>query len=355
MGKDGPPMPSSSESQVTGLRVGATVLHAVALIITVYRLARRYHIKRLSWDDAFALVGSISVIQELISLWWILHVDRHPLTRSQYDRRQSILYWTTSICFTFTVCCTRLSLWASIHRILALGKLRTACIPLAVVTFLSSLTLVIIKACTCHYTPSPKMRDYPILCLQSTAHVLVGFHSAVDITLSILIIAVPSYAVWEMGLSRDKRNLLMLLFTASFATLAVALVHNVYVFNFNAQLNFFTSHFEAAVSLIVCNVHIVVPTIYTKFASRNDSTRNPTTDAHTASSLPRSHSLLTSYKFTSLIMISTDIGQNTTNSPCNTATPSETVRTKPSFVMSLGSMGPDANMTRVEHSHTPVK
>ncbi|KAF9262934.1 hypothetical protein L218DRAFT_371678 [Marasmius fiardii PR-910] len=307
------PPPTHPASLLNGLRAGATILHSAAFIITVYRLNHRYRIRRLSWDDAFAFFALLLEAQELVCLWWVVDMDKKVrlFPGSKWEKGRSILYWTISIYFTLIICSTRLSLWASIRRILAPGKLRTACIPLAAVTLLFSLFFIILKASTCNYTRSPRVRDYPIICGKGTTTVLGGVQSAVDITLSVVIIAVPLCAVWKMGLSREKRNLLMIVFTASCATLAAALVHNIYVLKGNMLLILFTSHYETAVSLIVCNIHIVVPTLYTKFKSDDDaedsiSTDAPSTGLSTGSSKTRitaftdSNPLQTTCDFTSL-------------------------------------------------------
>ncbi|KAK1218574.1 hypothetical protein PQX77_018734 [Marasmius sp. AFHP31] len=231
-----------------GLRAGATVLHVIALVFTTFRLVHRARIQRFSWDDGFALMAFLLGTLELLCLWLIVVVEnKYSFGSHSFNNVQSGLFWIEA---RLTRACsfTRISLWLSIRRILAPSKLRTTYAALIVVTFVSAVVLVAVKA----------------------RKIIGVFQTIIDIALSFLLIVMPIYALRSMDLPRAKRNLLIFVFTGSIGTLVAALVHNAIVLRVDARLNFFTTHYEAAVALIVCNIHIVIPRIYMKLLHRND-------------------------------------------------------------------------------------
>ncbi|KAJ8080210.1 hypothetical protein PM082_017040 [Marasmius tenuissimus] len=253
-----------------GLRAGATVLHVIALVFTTYRLVHRARIQRFSWDDGFALMGFLLGALELLCLWLIVVMDnKYPFGSPSFNNVQSGLFWFVSISFTFLVSFTRISLWLSIRRILAPSKLRSTYAALIVGTFVSAVVLVTVKASMCKYSAAPRVRDYPLICNRPAGKIIGVFQSIIDIALSFLLIVMPIYALRNMDLPRAKRNLLIFVFTGSIGTLVAALFHNAIVLRVDARLNFFTTHYEAAVALIVCNIHVVIPRIYIKLSHRN--------------------------------------------------------------------------------------
>ncbi|KAK1224967.1 hypothetical protein PQX77_012116 [Marasmius sp. AFHP31] len=56
-----------------------TVISTLAILSTTFRLARRIRIKRLSWDDGWAVLASLVAIGHLVMSWvtWRL-VERNP-------------------------------------------------------------------------------------------------------------------------------------------------------------------------------------------------------------------------------------------------------------------------------------
>ncbi|KAL0579873.1 hypothetical protein V5O48_002120 [Marasmius crinis-equi] len=118
-----------------------------------------------------------------------------------------------------------------------------------------------------------------------------------------------------MELPRSKRKLLIFVFTGSTATLAAALVHNVYVLERISLLNLYTTHYEAAVALIVCNFHIVVPSIYSRISPGDASRQAPPasdSDELSVEQTTRMTQALTTNGAT-LTVAFTDITQNATD------------------------------------------
>ncbi|KAL0069136.1 hypothetical protein AAF712_003822 [Marasmius tenuissimus] len=228
---------------------------------------------------------------------------------------------------------TRISLWLSIRRILAPRKLRNTYVALAIVTFVSAVALAAIKASMCAYSTETRTRDYPIICAASARKFVVVFQSisgypsdlpdsslkilfvTVDIALSLLLIAMPIHALRSMDLPRAKRNLLIMVFTGSIGTLVAALVHNVYVLRRNFRMNFFTTHYQAAIALIVCNIHVVIPRIYVIFTRRNDNDYVSTAASTSTTGRPRTTGTGPSNDTTTLML--TDVTHPIIDSTCD--------------------------------------
>ncbi|KAI3616155.1 hypothetical protein WG66_013880 [Moniliophthora roreri] len=249
------------QSSLSGLRIGSSIAHGVALLTTAYRLAHRYRIRRFSWDDAWAFLAFLLDAGELICLWLKVKFDREvPAGTPEYKRRQSIVLWYISLSFTLIMGSTRISLCVSIRRILAPGKLRNWCTPVAVVTGVIALILITIKLCMCSANPTSPNQEFPLFCTDPTP--IAMFQTIADIALSVFLVGMPLYALWYMDLTSAKRNLMMFLFTTSTFTLVAALVHNIYALKRDRIMNHYTTHIEAAIALLVCNVHIVVTSFY---------------------------------------------------------------------------------------------
>ncbi|KAJ8080211.1 hypothetical protein PM082_017041 [Marasmius tenuissimus] len=299
-----------------GLRAGATVLHVTALVTTTYRLVHRARIQRFSWDDGFALMAFLLGTLELLCLWLVVVMgNKYPFGSPTFNNVQSGLFWTVTISFTFLVSFTRISLWLSIRRILAPRKLRNTYVALAIVTFVSAVALAAIKASMCAYSTETRTRDYPIICAASARKFVVVFQSIIDIALSLLLIAMPIHALRSMDLPRAKRNLLIMVFTGSIGTLIAALVHNVYVLRRNFRMNFFTTHYQAAIALIVCNIHVVIPRIYVIFTRRNDNDYVSTAASTSTTGRPRTTGTGPSNDTTTLML--TDVTHPIIDSTCD--------------------------------------
>ena len=48
-----------------------TALHVLAVLSTIFRLARRIQIRRLSWDDAWAVLAALLGIGFIVTTWMI--------------------------------------------------------------------------------------------------------------------------------------------------------------------------------------------------------------------------------------------------------------------------------------------
>ncbi|ESK95181.1 hypothetical protein Moror_13795 [Moniliophthora roreri MCA 2997] len=251
---------------ISGLNIGSSVVHGIALVATIYRLFHRYRIRRLSWDDAWAFAAFVLDVGELLCLWLKERTDHEvPAGTPEYQRRQSIAFWSMTILFTLIMACTRISLWVSIRRILAPGWPRNGCIPMAVLTGTAAIVIIIMKACMC------TINTYSSLPVCTSSSALGIIQTIVDVALSVLLVALPLYALRYMDLPSAKRNLLMFLFTSSIFTLAAALVHNVYVLKPSRLLTHYTGHIELGIALLVCNIHIVVASLYTLHVRETES------------------------------------------------------------------------------------
>ncbi|KAK7028158.1 hypothetical protein VNI00_014973 [Paramarasmius palmivorus] len=242
-------------------RVIATLLHSLAIATTGYRLWHRHGIKRLSWDDACSFLACILAMGELTSLWLKVKIDNEvPANTPEYALKQSILFWFTTINFAFIVSLSRISLWLSLRRIMAPGSLRKWCIPMAVVTALTTIVVTSTKGSMCVTRPTGPNQGNPLYC--SSPIPFITLQTVADVSLSLALVGVPMISLWNMDLPSRQRCFMISLFAASMFTLGIALFHNILVIMSKRLLNQFTNHFEAAIALLVCNIHVVATGLY---------------------------------------------------------------------------------------------
>ncbi|ESK95203.1 hypothetical protein Moror_1021 [Moniliophthora roreri MCA 2997] len=248
-------------ASILGLMISTTLLHALAIATTCYRLGHRYNIRRLSWDDACAGFAALLVVGEILCLWFKVKIDNEIIHDTpEYKQRQSIIYWCTTIHSTFILCFTRISLWLSIRRISAPGCLRKWCIPMAIVTALTSLVVVTLKGTMCTVNPTTPDRGFPVRCISPIP--FLSLQTTADVGMSLLLVVVPVISLWNMNLPSGQRYFMISLFATSLLTVAAALTHNILVIERNRVLHQFTMHFEAAIALLVCNTHVVATSLY---------------------------------------------------------------------------------------------
>ncbi|PFH45388.1 hypothetical protein AMATHDRAFT_9358 [Amanita thiersii Skay4041] len=245
------------------LKCVLTVLYAVAILFTVFRFWNRCRTQRLWWDDWVALVP-LTGIPILLAILWIVG---RP---SGVQEIAVPLFWLSAVPFLVVVWASRASLALSIARIFVPGSpkrqialfLACLCAAIFIAMIVQALVTCIDEGTWAHHAaslPSCQLhRHLNIVC------------AITDIVMDICLVALPFYALWNVGLPRFQRRLILTLFSASFLTLLSALVYRSMMFSPHVRgpgapvVISMMSHIEASISVIVCNLLVVVMVFYRK-------------------------------------------------------------------------------------------
>ncbi|KAH7923934.1 hypothetical protein BV22DRAFT_548896 [Leucogyrophana mollusca] len=91
-----------------------------------------------------------------------------------------------------------------------------------------------------------------------------------DTVSDIILVAMPFHLLRGVKLSRNRRILLSCTFSASFLITAVTIVHSGLLFGTATFVTTIVAHVKAALSLIVCNLLVIVAFVYRVFHKNGD-------------------------------------------------------------------------------------
>ncbi|KAJ7593863.1 hypothetical protein C8J56DRAFT_423004 [Mycena floridula] len=245
------------------LTIAATVLHVFAILITAFRIQRRIHIRKFWWDDFWALVSWILDIILLAILF------AQPAATVKGIKSQLIAFaWLKPLVYTLVVWSTKISISTSITRILAPStKSRKMSIAMTVSFFAMLCGILIGKLWT--FAKQSSWHNPSLVVLPPVASVL-NFQLATDIVSSVALAVFPLLVLWHVDLPQKERVLILTIFAASILLTVSCTMHTVYASGPSdterrIELFGFTAHFEAAISLMVCNLLVVATRCYRVF------------------------------------------------------------------------------------------
>ncbi|KAF8836873.1 hypothetical protein BDN67DRAFT_983644 [Paxillus ammoniavirescens] len=231
------------------LRVTASVFQVLGLILTAFRIYFRLKIGRFWWEDAWAgislLSGSIWMIAQ-----WALVVKRRTISIQSVsphyqpiDGLTSIVgSWTYAIGFTCIITAVRMSVLFSITRVIPESSHLRKFTHLCAAFFAACWVILMIEKI-----------------LQS------------DCVADLILVVLPLRVLWKVRLPRRQRRMILSIFASSIILAFGALCHtlgqvlNIYIV-MSAGINV-----EIALSLIVCNLLVVVTCTYRFLLHDNDS------------------------------------------------------------------------------------
>ncbi|KAF8149030.1 hypothetical protein B0H34DRAFT_734551 [Crassisporium funariophilum] len=254
-------MPIGTQS-VTGWKAVITTLHVVALSFTAFRIFVRYQMQRLWWDDYLAFLPLVMDSIHLVLFWQGL---KQNFLSSVTDTFHGF-FFVTFVHFTV--------LWSSrIILALSLARLfpprhfaRRGAFALAAFFFISYVITEVVGTVTCL---GPGIRWYNIQvhsCKRTAQGYPIGGVVAVSLDLSadVFLVALSVSVLWHIKLPPYQRRLILTTVSASILTLLSVLAFLIFWFSgldLGPQVWLLipaTSHLEAATSLIVCNLQVVV-------------------------------------------------------------------------------------------------
>ncbi|KAG0707450.1 hypothetical protein DFH29DRAFT_895806 [Suillus ampliporus] len=214
----------SSRLIVTGL-----ALHSVAILCTVFRLVYRGWTRRFWWEDVWA---TFALISDVICMAWIWSL--------------SFPIWTRTVALTSVLWTARMSIIFSIIRV-ANHKVHRLITHLIAASFACMwAALLVQKVCKCIFH-SCNMGNSVALSQLIT-----------DVIADVSLIAAPVQLWKNVGFSRGRRISVLSAFGASLLITAITIPHSIMLFKLDTQTTLFLAHVKAALSLIICNLLVIV-------------------------------------------------------------------------------------------------
>jgi hypothetical protein len=226
------------EINYSRLGVVGSVSHGIAIVCTIFRLVYRAWTRRIWWEDAWAAVSLISDVFCLACIWinstvlpsWVLAV---ALTSVLWAARMSVIFGIIRIANHSG---RKAHKW--ITHLIAVSF---ACMWVALLV--QKVNVCIFQAC--------KMSE-PVALSQLITDVIADFS----------LIAAPLQLWKNVGLSRSRKILVMSSFGASIIITAITIPHSIILFRPLSETTLIFAHVKAAVSLIICNVLVIVTFAY---------------------------------------------------------------------------------------------
>ncbi|KAF8161607.1 hypothetical protein B0H34DRAFT_652361 [Crassisporium funariophilum] len=243
-----------------------TFLHTLAVGSTVFRLSSRIRRSCMWWDDYVVVIPLCVDIFFCVALWMYPTLTEIPIS----DNVHTVDYWFSLFpCFT-VVWLSRISLALSLARIFPPWHVSRyfalALASLFVVLYAICLLLTLL-ACD-------GFRVNPNNCVKT-----LGGHNVADLLGDTLLILCPLFTLWRIKLPASERRMVLVVFSTSALTLIE--VTTFVVFNYASFDNGralmviipMLGHMEAAISLIVCNLLVVVSFFYRAFRKAQDTSQ----------------------------------------------------------------------------------
>ncbi|EGO29462.1 hypothetical protein SERLADRAFT_365484 [Serpula lacrymans var. lacrymans S7.9] len=91
-----------------------------------------------------------------------------------------------------------------------------------------------------------------------------------DMTADAILVALPLRLLWRVKLPQNQRIMILSIFSSSILTSVVSVVHTAFLIPTSSFIGGITADVEGAVSLIVCNLLVIVTYLYRLFRGGSD-------------------------------------------------------------------------------------
>lgn len=257
-------------------RAVTTPLHVIAIGSTIFRLYHRYRIRQVWWDDYWA-GASLFIDLIYVPAPWLRYESDDP--RPPKEKR-IMAYWFTAMLFPLVVWFARISIGMSIARLVP-PQTRTRYLLYA----MNGMFALMCAAQLLHKI---------VICTRNTSwhhnravHCYVGSGLGIlslctDLVADACLVTVPMRMLWRVKLPRSQRRLILSIFTSSVASSFAGIIYTAFVLKSQKQSGNwvyrtgFVSSIKAAVTLLVCNLLVIVMYLYRKFwKDENDDVSEP--------------------------------------------------------------------------------
>ncbi|KAH7923933.1 hypothetical protein BV22DRAFT_548888 [Leucogyrophana mollusca] len=247
------------------IRVVATASHSIAISCTIFRLSYRWYMRHFWWEDAWASLALLADVVCLICTWLSLPVSGPMVPVNGpiggYPAMPPIAVvanWLLVVAFTSVPWSARLSVISSVIRVVnPEPKLHRFAFWAAASFGAMWIALVSQKLYACVHNACIIGRSVAISQLINTVS-------------DIILVAMPFHLLRGVKLSRKRRILMSCTFSASLLITAVTIIHCGLLFESTTFVTTIVAHVKAALSLIVCNLLVIVAFIYRVFHKNGD-------------------------------------------------------------------------------------
>lgn len=221
------------------LAVVGSVSHGIAIVCTIFRLVYRGWTCRIWWEDAWAVVSLISDVVCLACIW--------------IDSSTNLPSWTLAVALTSVLWSARMSVIFCIIRIANHSgcKVHKWIAHLIAVSFACMwVALLVQKVNVCIYRACKMSKSVALSQLIT------------DVIADFSLVAAPLQLWSNVGLSRSRKILILSSFGASILITAITIPHSIILFRPLNETTLIFAHVKAAVSLIICNILVIVTFAY---------------------------------------------------------------------------------------------
>lgn len=219
------------------LSVAGSVSHSIAILCTVFRLVYRGWTSHFWWEDAWAACALIADVACLACIW--------------IDAR--ISSWILAVAFTSVMWAARMSVIFSIIRIVNHSgyKIHKHIAYLIAASF----------ACMWAALVAQKISLCQFHACQMASSVALS-HLITDIIADFSLVAAPLYIWKNLKFPRRSKILILSAFCASLLITAITIPHSIVLFKTQTLTPLILAHVKAALSLVVCNLLVIVTFTY---------------------------------------------------------------------------------------------
>ncbi|KZP14767.1 hypothetical protein FIBSPDRAFT_100365 [Athelia psychrophila] len=248
-----------AQPSVTTVRVVAMVFSCLAIAITLFRLVIQYRRSQLWWEDVWA---TIAMVCETVAVpvLWVLGSAAAEAPSKKFT--WILVNWLLNFPLTLSLWAARMSLLFSIIRMThPASRLRMVANLTAWFFALCCIGLTIQKQFVCFYSKptTHKCQSISQLAITQICHSLL--------------VALAWGLLRNARLRKSPCRIIRILFSASILITMAGILNNVFIIEPDYGLAVITVYLQPAVSLIVCDLPVVVTFFYRQF------TRAKVTDA----------------------------------------------------------------------------
>ncbi|KAH7928865.1 hypothetical protein BV22DRAFT_1126223 [Leucogyrophana mollusca] len=242
---------SATASAMLAVMATSTVLQALAILLTVWRLWYRVSIRRFAWDDGWAAASMLCDIGFLITDWFRL---KGCIWSCKYS---IFVYWVYSIGFECSIWAARMSILCSIMRLMAPSKrsrrISVICITLFALMWCGIVVQTVLKCGSGWFYGSTGAIWCPF------SLVVDIYELAIDVVSDAILVALSLRLLWSVKLPhKSQRRMILCSFSTSMAVSFVSVFRTTVRLNHITFLVFIGAELELVVCLVVCNLLVLV-------------------------------------------------------------------------------------------------
>ncbi|KAJ8487219.1 hypothetical protein ONZ45_g14421 [Pleurotus djamor] len=248
-----------------------SIPHSIALIVTLFRLFDRWRLRRLWWDDWWALTALICNMVNWLAL--LLRPPNGSGERYFPIESRVGIFWLSLLFFPLTLWTARISIGVSLVRVLPPGNImRKVAFFMNILFGFMCMGILVQRIYSCARTDA----WHNSATVQCTFPSGAGVNNLVtDVVADVILIAVPLIALWKVYMPLNLRRIIYSIFTASILITIFSVIYATFLFvsRPRASLRIYVtvmSHVECAVALIVCDLFVLVAFCYRKFGQGID-------------------------------------------------------------------------------------